>query len=120
MPPLRRDTAARWKEIIDQLYSYPCIVVWTPFNECWGQFKTADIVAYTQSLDNTRLVNPASGGNHYRLGEGTIVDQHTYDQPIRVFEGIFDPSVLSFLANTADSDATSWDTAGSRARRTDI
>ncbi len=81
-----------WKEIIDQLYSYPCIVVWTPFNECWGQFKTADIVAYTQSLDNTRLVNPASGGNHYRLGEGTIVDQHTYDQPIRVFEGIFDPS----------------------------
>lgn len=81
-----------WTEIINQFYSYPCIVVWTPFNEHWGQFKTAEIVAFTQNLDNTRLINPASGGNHYRLGEGTIVDQHTYAQPIRVFEGIFDPS----------------------------
>lgn len=81
-----------WNEIIDQLYSHPSIVVWTPFNERWGQFKTAEIVEFTQSLDNTRLVNPASGGNHYKLGEGTFVDQHTYDQPIRVFEGIFDPT----------------------------
>ena len=64
-------------------------MVWTPFNECWGQYSTADIVSYTQSLDNTRLVNPASGGNHYKLGEGTIVDQHTYDQPICM--GINDP-----------------------------
>ena len=87
---LERNFRAEWKEIIDQHYSNPCIVVWTPFNERWGQFKTAEIVAYTQELDPTRLVNPASGGNHYRLGEGTIVDQHTYDQPIRFF--INDPS----------------------------
>ena len=59
-------------------------MVWTPFNECWGQYSTADIVAYTQGLDSTRLVNPASGGNHYKLGQGTIVDQHTYDQPIHM------------------------------------
>lgn len=89
---LEKNFRAEWKEIIDQHYSNPCIVVWTPFNERWGQFKTADIVKYTQELDNTRLVNPASGGNHYKLGEGTFVDQHTYDQPIRVAEGIFDPS----------------------------
>lgn len=81
-----------WKEIIEEFYSYPCIVVWTPFNERWGQFKTADIVAYTQTLDNTRLVNPASGGNHYKLGAGTFVDQHTYSQPIRVYERVFDPT----------------------------
>lgn len=87
---LEANFRAEWKEIIDQHYSNPCIVVWTPFNERWGQFKTAEIVAYTQELDNTRLVNPASGGNHYRLGEGTFVDQHTYDQPIRVWEGIID------------------------------
>ncbi len=89
---LEKNFRAEWKEIIDQFYSHPCIVVWTPFNERWGQFKTGEIVEYTQSLDPTRLVNPASGGNHYKLGEGTFVDQHTYDQPIRVAEGIFDPT----------------------------
>ena len=89
---VERNFRAEWKEIIEQHYSNPCIVVWTPFNEAWGQFKTAEIVEYTQELDPTRLVNPASGGNHYRLGEGTFVDQHTYDQPIRLQENIFDPS----------------------------
>ena len=32
-----------WKEIMDCLYSYPCIGVWVPFNEAWGQFKTPEI-----------------------------------------------------------------------------
>ena len=89
-PTLEKNFKAEWKEIIDQHYSNPCIVVWTPFNERWGQFKTGEIVAFTQNLDNTRLVNPASGGNHYKLGEGTFVDQHTYDQPIVLWEGVYD------------------------------
>ncbi|MCM1110154.1 MAG: DUF4965 domain-containing protein [Clostridium sp.] len=90
---IEKNFKAEWKEILDQHYSNPCIVVWTPFNERWGQFKTADIVAYTQSIDNTRLVNPASGGNHYRFDEGsnTFVDQHTYAQPLEVFSAIADP-----------------------------
>ncbi len=79
-----------WAEIINQLYSHPCIVVWTPFNERWGQFKTNEIVKFTQSLDNTRLVNPSSGGNHYKLGKGTFVDMHDYNRPIHIFEGVFD------------------------------
>ena len=32
-----------WKEIMDYLYSNPCIAVWVPFNEAWGQFKTHEI-----------------------------------------------------------------------------
>ena len=91
-PTLEKNYKEEWKEIIGQLYSHPSIVVWTPFNESWGQFKTAEIVDYTISLDNTRLVNPASGGNHYKLGEGTFVDQHTYNQPINVIEAICDPA----------------------------
>lgn len=87
---LEKNFKAEWEEIINQHYSNPCIVVWTPFNERWGQFKTAEIAAFTQALDPTRLVNPASGGNHYKLGEGTFVDQHTYEQPIVLWEGIFD------------------------------
>lgn len=89
---LEKNFKSEWKEILDQHYSNPCIVVWTPFNERWGQFKTGEIVAYTQDIDNTRLINPASGGNHYKLGEGTFVDEHTYAQPLEVFDGIFDPT----------------------------
>lgn len=68
-----------WKEIIDLLYSNPCVGVWVPFNECWGQFKTPDIAAWTKAYDPSRLVNPASGGNHYTCGD--ILDLHNYPDP---------------------------------------
>lgn len=68
-----------WKEIMDYLYSYPCIGVWVPFNEAWGQFKTKEIVEWTKQYDPSRLVNPASGGNHYALGD--MLDLHHYPQP---------------------------------------
>jgi len=68
-----------WKEIIDALYSHPCIVVWVPFNEAWGQFKTADIADWTKQYDPSRLVNPASGGNFYHTGD--ILDLHNYPAP---------------------------------------
>ena len=91
-PTVEKNFKNEWKEIIEQHYSYPCIVVWTPFNERWGQFKTKEIVKYTQDIDNTRLVNPASGGNHYRFEEGsnTFVDEHTYNQPLEVFSNVAD------------------------------
>ncbi len=68
-----------WKEIIDYLYSYPSIGVWVPFNEAWGQFKTQEITEWTKQYDPTRLVNPASGGNHYTIGD--ILDLHHYPHP---------------------------------------
>ena len=68
-----------WKEIIDFLISNPSIVVWVPFNEAWGQFKTEDIANWTINYDPSRLVNPASGGNHYRTGD--ILDIHNYPCP---------------------------------------
>ncbi len=68
-----------WKEIIDFLYSYPCVGVWVPFNEAWGQFKTKEIAEWTKLYDPSRLVNPASGGNHHPVGD--ILDLHNYPQP---------------------------------------
>jgi len=68
-----------WKEIMDYLYSNPCIVTWVPFNEAWGQFKTAEIVEWTKAYDASRLVNPASGGNHYPVGD--MLDLHNYPGP---------------------------------------
>ena len=68
-----------WKEIIDALCSHPSIGVWVPFNEAWGQFKTREIAEWTQAYDPSRLVNPASGGNHYLTGD--ILDLHHYPHP---------------------------------------
>lgn len=68
-----------WKEIMDHLYSYPSIVVWVPFNEAWGQFKTVEITEWTKNHDPSRLVNSSSGGNHFQTGD--ILDLHNYPGP---------------------------------------
>jgi beta-galactosidase/beta-glucuronidase len=68
-----------WKDIMDYLISYPSIVTWVPFNEAWGQFKTDEISQWTKNHDPSRLVNPASGGNHYRTGD--MLDLHNYPGP---------------------------------------
>ena len=72
-----------WKEIIDKVYSNPSVVVWVPFNERWGQFKTEEIAEWTKTHDPSRLVNSASGGNHYRTGD--ILDLHNYPNPALYF-----------------------------------
>ncbi|WP_294080828.1 glycoside hydrolase family 2 protein [Proteiniphilum sp. UBA5384] len=68
-----------WKEIMDFLYSYPSIGVWVPFNEAWGQFKTVEITEWTKMYDPSRLVNSASGGNHFVCGD--MLDLHNYPAP---------------------------------------
>ncbi|SFA81386.1 glycoside hydrolase family 2 protein [Algoriphagus aquimarinus] len=70
-----------WKEIMDDFYNFPSIVVWVPFNEAWGQFKTKEIADWTKIHDSSRLVNSASGGNFEMDGSkiaGDIIDLHNY------------------------------------------
>ena len=68
-----------WKEIMDFCISNPSVVVWVPFNEAWGQFDTEKVVEWTENYDPSRLVNPASGGNHRACGD--ILDLHNYPGP---------------------------------------
>ena len=72
-----------WGEIIHQLYNYPCILVWVPFNEGWAQFDTEKVVEFTREQDSTRLINSASGGNSYHVGD--ILDSHNYPAPVMKF-----------------------------------
>ena len=65
-----------WKAIMDALHNFPSIVVWVPFNEAWGQFKTVEITEWTKKYDPSRLVNSASGGNFFNTGH--ILDIHNY------------------------------------------
>lgn len=71
---------SEWQAIIDYLYNEPCVAVWVPFNEGWGQFATVDIAEWTKVYDPTRLVNPASGGNFFHTGD--IHDVHHYPDPV--------------------------------------
>ena len=68
-----------WKAEIAQFYNAPSIIVWTTFNEGWGQHDTEEIVALTKQLDPTRLVNNASGWTDKKVGD--IADTHAYPGP---------------------------------------
>ena len=91
-PEVEKNFMNEWKEIIDFLYSNPSIVCWVPFNEGWGQFNTIEITNWTKKYDPYRLVNPASGGNHYKIGD--ITDVHNYPNPIMKF---YDPERSNVL-----------------------
>lgn len=81
-----------WTEIMNLLISNPSVVVWVPFNEAWGQFKTEDVAQFTKNYDSSRLVNPASGGNHRACGD--MIDLHNYPSP-RMF--LFDAERVNVL-----------------------
>lgn len=82
-----------WKAIMDLLHSHPSIVTWIPFNEAWGQFKTVEITEWTQRYDPSRLVIPASGGNHFQTGD--LLAIHNYPQPRLYLYDATRPTVLS-------------------------
>lgn len=70
---------AELKAMIDHLRFFPCIVVWVPFNEGWGQHDTNDILKWVKQYDPTRLVNGPSGWTD--RGYGDMKDMHNYPGP---------------------------------------
>ena len=72
------------ERMIDTLESHPSIVVWVPFNEAWGQHRTVEVGKWTVARDPSRLVNIASGGNFWPVGD--VVDAHAYPHPSFPFD----------------------------------
>ena len=72
------------KSMINGLRNHPSIVMWVPFNERWGQHETVQIGQLMENLDVTRLLNIASGGNFFPVGD--VVDRHNYPEPMFPFE----------------------------------
>lgn len=91
-PESEKNFRKEWKEIMDFLYSNPCVSTWVPFNEAWGQFKTQEIAEWTKSYDPSRIVNPASGGNFYHCGD--MLDLHNYPAPDMY---LFDPERINVV-----------------------
>lgn len=68
-----------YKRMVDHLRDVPCIAVWSPFNEAWGQHRTTEVGNMAVDYDKTRPVNIASGGNFWPVGD--IADEHAYPDP---------------------------------------
>ena len=79
---------AELKAVVTNHWNSPAIVMWTIFNEGQGeqgsgngagQTNTAYLVGLVKGMDPSRLVNQASGGNYF--GVGDILDNHSYPSP---------------------------------------
>ena len=80
-PPMAKANYYKeWGEIIAQVRKFPCVVMWVPFNEAWGQFDTKAVVDFTRAQDPTRLINMSSGGS-WEPDCGDIMDNHHYPYP---------------------------------------
>ncbi len=75
-PENRAEFRAELQGMIDHLYNAPCIAVWVPFNESWGQFHAREIGEWVKEYDPTRLVDHASGW--FDQGGGDFVSKHVY------------------------------------------
>ncbi len=81
-----------WMEIVQQNYSHPCIITWTPFNESWGignvknnqaqQHFTESIYYLTKAFDPYRPVIVNDGWEHTI---SDILTLHDYEEKGDVF-----------------------------------
>jgi hypothetical protein len=72
----RAEFRVELRAMIDHLYNSPCIAVWAPFNESWGQFHAYEIAEWVKAYDPTRLVDHASGW--FDQGGGDFQSKHIY------------------------------------------
>lgn len=80
------------EETINHLYNCPCIAVWVPFNEGWGQFDSQKAYRKIQLMDFTRIIDTTSGWHD--MGSTDVISKHIYFTPIKVKKGD-KPYVLS-------------------------
>lgn len=67
------------QEIMREKFNHPSIIVWVPFNEGWGQWKSIMVGEVIKINDPTRLVDVASGWVDRKSGD--IHDIHAYPGP---------------------------------------
>ena len=78
----RKEAYQEFLDTIDLLYNSPCIVLWTIFNEAWGQFDAKEIYEKLRLIDSTRLYDHASGWHDQ--GSGDFKSMHIYKWKVKV------------------------------------
>ena len=69
-------------DTVELLYNTPSLAVWVPFNEGWGQFDSLQMTQILWELDDTRLVDHASGWHDQ--GGGDFKSRHIYFRRARM------------------------------------
>ena len=75
-PEGRAAYRAELSGMVKHLYNCPCIVMWVPFNEGWGQFDSRKFCQMIKNIDRTRLIDHASGWHDQ--GIGNVRSFHVY------------------------------------------
>jgi hypothetical protein len=71
------------REMVDQFYNHPSVIMWVIFNESWGQYDTPRLTDRVRKADPTRLINSASGW-FVPKDCGDVVDRHKYKGTVPV------------------------------------
>ncbi len=74
----RQNFEKAMKETVLQLGNHPCIVYWTIFNEGWGQFSASEMYEKLRAIDDTRLIDSASGWFHTKDLKTDVESRHVY------------------------------------------
>lgn len=80
-PESRQDLKRELQEMVEALYDFPCIGMWVPFNEAWGQFDARMIADWLKDFDPTRPVDHASGW--FDQGGGDCDSLHVYFRKLK-------------------------------------
>ncbi len=70
------------KRTVSQLYSHPCVVYYTIFNEGWGQFEADKMYALMRELDSTRIIDTTSGW--FKKNESDVNSLHVYFKAVKL------------------------------------
>ncbi|MBO6014011.1 MAG: glycoside hydrolase family 2 [Oscillospiraceae bacterium] len=62
--------------MVKHLYNCPCIVMWVPFNEGWGQFDSKKLCQMIRNIDQTRIIDHASGWHDQKISN--VRSHHVY------------------------------------------
>lgn len=77
----REEWTRECEETVRLLYNNPSIIVWVPFNEGWGQFDANKATELIRSIDESRLIDQASGWYDQKGGDFKSV--HNYFHPLK-------------------------------------
>ena len=64
------------EQTLAHLYNHPCIVLYTLFNEGWGQHDTQNLYRHFKAMDPGRVWNAASGW--FKNSDSDVQSEHVY------------------------------------------
>lgn len=79
--------------IINRLYNHPSIIMYTLFNEGWGQFDSYEIYLMAKEIDDSRIYDVASGW--YDNGFNEIRSIHSYFYPLKISKTLQKPVIFT-------------------------